>query len=52
MIKMGPTQTMHEIGELRERVRVLQKMRDKTMSDTRVQVKREIELENRVREYS
>ena len=46
MRKIGPMQTMHEIGELRERVRVLQKMRDKTMSDTRAQVKREIELEN------
>ena len=46
MRKMGPIQTMHEIGELRERVRVLEKMRDKTLSDTRAQVKREIELEN------
>ena len=45
MKKIGTMQTMYEIGELREKVRVLQKMRDKTMSEVREQVKREIELE-------
>ena len=46
MKKMGPMQTMNEIGELRERIRVLERMRDKTMSDVRSQVKREVDLEN------
>ena len=46
MGKIGPMQTMYEIGELREKVRVLQKMRDKTLSEVREQVKREVELES------
>lgn len=46
MKKIGAMQTMYEIGELREKVRVLQKMRDKTLSEVREQVKREVELES------